>query len=210
MAHPSSEQCPLRTSRRRRLSSWVRGTRLQQARSPSGAPPRLSPKPHGLGSVRSRASWKRDACDRLLPGQPAPGGPATGPAGRVSEPPERGCETARGHRARSALQIASGQRPSASERRAFYPARTGCQALSPISLQQPDSALLFARPFAARAPAAARKRANQRASVERSLPHAFSRGSSASALPRSIAARSASDMASSSRCLTPSATLTNG
>jgi hypothetical protein len=57
-------------------------------RSPCGAPPRRSPKPRGLGSVRSRASWQRT--NDPLPGQPAPGGPASWPAGRVSEPPERG------------------------------------------------------------------------------------------------------------------------
>jgi hypothetical protein len=38
-----------------------------------------------LGSVRSRASWSRTTDPR--PGQPAPGGPASWPAGRVSEPP---------------------------------------------------------------------------------------------------------------------------
>jgi len=40
-----------------------------------------------LGSVRSRASWSRITDPR--PGQPAPGRPASWPAGRVSEPPER-------------------------------------------------------------------------------------------------------------------------
>ena len=33
--------------------------RFWRTRSPSGALPRLSPKPFGLGSVRSRASWQR-------------------------------------------------------------------------------------------------------------------------------------------------------
>jgi hypothetical protein len=63
----------------------VRRASCAKTRSPFGAPPRLSPKPCRLGSVRSRASWSRTTDPR--PRQPAPGRPATRPAGRVSEPP---------------------------------------------------------------------------------------------------------------------------
>jgi hypothetical protein len=62
------------------------GARPHRTRSPSGALPRLSPEAlRASGSVRSRASWSRTTDP--LPGQPAPGRPATWPAGRVSEPP---------------------------------------------------------------------------------------------------------------------------
>jgi hypothetical protein len=63
----------------------VRRASCAKTRSPFGAPPRLSPKPCGLGSVRSRASWSRTTDPR--PGQLAPSRPASWPAGRVSEPP---------------------------------------------------------------------------------------------------------------------------
>ena len=57
-----------------------------KTRSPLGALPRLLPEAlRAQGSVRSRASWSRTTDP--LPGQPAPGRPATWPAGRVSEPP---------------------------------------------------------------------------------------------------------------------------
>jgi hypothetical protein len=70
------------------VATYLRSSRrapLLETRSPSGALPRLSPKPRGFSSVRSRASWQRTTDP--LPGQPAPGRPASWPAGRVSAPP---------------------------------------------------------------------------------------------------------------------------
>ncbi len=75
----SSGAAPTLTLPRLRRREWEGAARLSALYRGSRQRPR------GLGSVRSRASWSRTTDPR--PGQPAPGGPASWQAGRVSEPP---------------------------------------------------------------------------------------------------------------------------
>ena len=135
-----------------------RGARRHRARTPSGAPPRLSPKTSRpwLGPVPRFMEAPTGVTVRS-PGSELLADRRRGRPGGFPNRPNAVCETARGHRARSALKIASGKRPSASERRGFYSAPKRCQAPSPMVRQRSDSAALFAPSCAS---AAAARRAN--------------------------------------------------
>jgi hypothetical protein len=99
-ARTNKRAFPMREAERRKARSQCRAAHKRSAacvaqiaaRAAFGGRARLSAPCRGScqvfrpGSVRSRASWQRQ---RALPGQPAPGRPASGQAGRVSEPPAR-------------------------------------------------------------------------------------------------------------------------
>jgi hypothetical protein len=99
--------------------------RVCEARSPLGAPPRLSSQGvhWRLGPGRaSRDAVRRRYLRLCIALKPSTwhAGLSTCRRGRCPDRPGTVCETVRGNRTRSALQIASGKRPSASERRHFY------------------------------------------------------------------------------------------
>jgi len=97
-----------------------RGVRLALRRTRLSALRRGSRQVLRLGSVRSRASWDRDACASVTPGSqlladpPIPIRLGGGP-GEFPNRPNAVCETAPRHRARSTFRIASGMCPSMSE-----------------------------------------------------------------------------------------------
>ena len=98
----------------RRLYCAHRGARrFWRTRSPLGALPRFSPRLLPLGSVRSRASWDRDACASVTPGSqlladpPIPIRLGGGP-GEFPNRPRRSYEPHPGHRSRSRQTAVTG------------------------------------------------------------------------------------------------------
>jgi len=149
-------------------------------RSPSGAPPRLSPKTSRpwLGPV-PRFMEAPTGMTVRLPGSELLADRRRGRPGGFPNRPNAVCETARGRRSRSTFRIASGTCPWTSERRGFYWTRRCCQALSPRPRQRFDSAALSAPPFssaAAPGEANSRESTNHRASLSSCKPWACRHG----------------------------------